>query len=159
MPKSLQSQKRRRGVILSSQGWQRLQAAEYLSATKDNAGNAYTLEQLSDRTGLSTKTLTKVRHRQKPVDQPTLTDYFQAFGLSLESDDYYSQGSDPNASATILTQLLHTPLKGQLTLDSPFYIYRPPAEKFLRKEITQPGALIRIRAPVNMAKPLSSPEG
>jgi len=152
MPKSLQSQKRRRGVILSSQGWQRLQAAEYLSATRDNAGNAYTLEQLSDRTGLSTKTLTKVHHRQKPVDQSTLTDYFQAFGLSLETDDCVTQGSDPDASATLLTELLHSPLKGQLAIDSPFYIYRPPAEKLLRKEITQPGALIRIRAPRQFGK-------
>ncbi|GEM_PF-1738127 len=52
----LPSHKRRRGVLLSSQGWQRLQAAEYLSAARDNAGIPYTLEQLSERTGLSTKT-------------------------------------------------------------------------------------------------------
>ena len=84
------SQKRRRGVILSSQGWQRLQAAQYLSAARDKAGSPYTLEQLSDcprgtskadRTGLSTKTLTKVRRRQNPVDQPTLAAYFPCFKL------------------------------------------------------------------------------
>lgn len=145
-------QKRRRGVIISSQGWQRLQAAEYLSAARDNAGSPYTLEQLSDRTGLSTKTLTKVRHRQKPVDQPTLVAYFKTFGLCLEADDCISQEPDPDASKAILAGLLQTPLKGQLALDSPFYIYRPPAEKLLIAEMLQPGALVRIRAPRQFGK-------
>ena len=117
-----------------------------MSAARDNAGSPYTLEQLSDRTGLSTKTLTKVRHLQKPVDQPTLAAYFQTFGLSLEVDDYISQDASSDASMAILAGLLQTPLKGQLVLDSPFYIYRPPAEKLLIKEIVQPGVLIRIRA-------------
>lgn len=146
------SQKRRRGVILSSQGLQRLQAAEYLSAARDNAGNPYTLEQLSDRTGISTKTLTKVRRRQNPVDQPTLAAYFNTFGLSLGVDDYISQEPDLDASMAILSSLLQTPLKGQLAFDSPLYIYRPPAEKLLIKEIVQPGALIRIRAPRQFGK-------
>jgi hypothetical protein len=146
------AQKRRRGVILSSQGWQRLQAAEYLSAARDNGGNPYTLEQLSDRTGLSTKTLTKVRHRQKPVDQPTLSAYFKSFGLSLGIDDYVTQDPDPEASMVILTGLLQTPLRGQLAVGSPFYIYRPPAENLLNREITQLGALIRIRAPRQYGK-------
>lgn len=115
------SQKRRRGVLLNPQGWQRLQAAEYLSAARDNAGSPYTLEQLSDRTGLSTKTLTKVRHRQKPVDQPTLAAYFKTFGLSLEADDYISQEPDADASMAIWAGLLQTPLKGQLAVDFPFY--------------------------------------
>ncbi|WP_413161026.1 AAA-like domain-containing protein [Capilliphycus salinus ALCB114379] len=146
------SPKRRRGVILSSKGWQRLQAAELLSSARNNEGNSYTLEQLSDRTGLSTKTLTKVRHRQRPVDQLTLVDYFKAFGLTLEPDDYISQEPDPEASIAILTNLLQTTLKGQLSLDSPFYIYRPPAEKFLIQEMMQPGALIRVRAPRQFGK-------
>jgi hypothetical protein len=123
-----------------------------LSAARDNAGSPYTLEQLSDRTGLSTKTLTKVRHLQKPVDQPTLAAYFQTFGLSLEVDDYISQEASSDASMAILAGLLQTPLKGQLALDSPFYIYRPPAEKLLIKEIVQPGVLIRIRAPRQFGK-------
>ncbi len=148
----LSSQKRRRGVILSAQGWQRLQAAQYLSAARDNGGNAYTLEQLSDRTGLSTKTLTKVRQRQKPVDQPTLTAYFQTFSLTLDKDDYISQDPDPESSLAILAGLFQTPLKGQLAIDSPFYIYRPPAEKQLLREMAQPGALIRIRAPRQFGK-------
>ncbi len=146
------AQKRRRGVILSSQGAQRLQAAEHLSAARDNGGHPYTLEELSDRTGLSTKTLTKVRHRQKPVDAVTLADYFSAFGLSLQKEDYINQEPDPEASMAALTGLLRTPLKGQLALDSPFYIYRSPAEQLLKAESGQPGALIRIRAPRQFGK-------
>lgn len=147
-----QAQKRRRGVILSSQGWQRLQAAEYLSAVRENAGSPYTLEQLSDRTGISTKTITKVRRRQSPIDQLTLFTYFDAFGLSLEEDDFIRQEPEQNAAQAVLSNLLQAPLKGQLPLESPFYLYRPPAEKQFLQEIFQPGALIRIRAPRQFGK-------
>nr|WP_263012245.1 AAA-like domain-containing protein [Laspinema sp. D2d] len=123
-----------------------------MSAARDNGGNSYTLEELSDRTGLSTKTLTKVRHRQKPVDCVTLADYFTAFGLSLQTQDYVSQEPDPEASMAALTGLLRTPLKGQLVVDSPFYIYRSPAEQLLKAESLQPGALIRIRGPRQFGK-------
>ncbi|MEC4864708.1 MAG: AAA-like domain-containing protein [Jaaginema sp. PMC 1078.18] len=144
--------KRKRGVILSIQGWQRLQAAEYLAAARYNSGRAFTLEQLSDRTQLSTKTLTKVRHRQKPVDQPTLVDYFRAFDLTLTPNDYLSQELAHEQSEALLDSLLQAPLKGQLALDSPLYVYRPPAEQLLTREILQPGALIRIRAPRQFGK-------
>ncbi|MBD2314072.1 AAA-like domain-containing protein [Desertifilum sp. FACHB-1129] len=146
----LSSSRRKRGVVLSSHGWQRLQAAEHLSALRENLGRPYTLEQLSDRTGLSNNTLTKVRHRQKPVDYPTLEAYFQAFGLAIATDDYLSQDND--RSASVLTHLQQTPLKGQLELDSPFYIYRPPAEKLCNDEVFTPGALIRIKAPRQFGK-------
>ncbi|MBD2691891.1 AAA-like domain-containing protein [Anabaena catenula] len=149
---SEQSQKRRRGVILSFQGWQLLQAAEYLSAARENSGHPYTLEQLSERTGISTKTLIKVRRRQSPIDSPTLASYFKAFELSLREDDYVRQEPDHDTAKAVLTSLLQAPLKGQLSLDSPFYIYRPPAEKLFIREIFQPGALIRIRAPRQFGK-------
>lgn len=148
----LLSPKRKRGVILSAQGWQRLQAAEHLAAMRDNFGRPYTLEQLSDRTAISTKTLTKVRHREKPVDQPTLAAYFAAFQLSFSVDDYTTQDPDLEIAQAALTDLLKAPLKGQLALDSPFYLYRPPAEKLLASEMMQPGALIRIRAPRQFGK-------
>jgi hypothetical protein len=64
------SQERRRGVILSSQGWQRLQATERLYSIRHNQAKRYTLEQLSRTTGLSTNTLIKLRRRQEPVDWP-----------------------------------------------------------------------------------------
>ncbi|TAE57393.1 MAG: hypothetical protein EAZ87_16295 [Nostocales cyanobacterium] len=144
--------KRKRGVILSSQGWQKLQAAEYLSVVRENGGIPYTLEKLSEITGISAKTLTKVRKRQSPIDQPTLASYFEAFGLSLEAEDYIRQDTKTHTDKVMLSSLLQAPLKGQLPLDSPFYLYRPPAEKILFQEIYQPGALIRIRAPRQFGK-------
>lgn len=143
-------QRRKRGVILSAYGWQRLQAAELLAAMRDNGGKPYTLEQLTDRTHLSINTLIKVRRREKPVDQPTLEVYFAAFDLSLTSEDINSQEIDmPTA---MLNQLLTSPLKGQLSLDSPFYVQRPPIEQLCREELNQPGALLRLKAPRQYGK-------
>jgi transcriptional regulator with XRE-family HTH domain len=149
---SVQTSKRKRGFILSLEGWQRLQAAEFLFASQDNAGKSYTLEQLGDRTQLSAGTLTKIRRRQKPVDQPSLEAYFAAFGLMLGTDDYIRQTLEPEAPASELTHLLQAPLKGQLALDSPFYIQRSPAERMLNREMRQPGALVRIKAPRQFGK-------
>ncbi|MBW4466444.1 MAG: AAA-like domain-containing protein [Pegethrix bostrychoides GSE-TBD4-15B] len=132
--------KRKRGVLLSSQGWQRLQAAEHLAAIQQNEGRAYSLEQLSQQTQLSANTLTKVRRRQKPVDQLTLEAYFAAFDLSLSPNDYITQEL-PAATAT-----QPAPFKGQLAIDSPFYIYRPPAEQLCLEAAMQPSALVRIKA-------------
>lgn len=143
-------QRRKRGVVLSSQGWQRLQAAELLSAMRDNLGNPYTLEQLSERTGLSVNTLIKSRRRQKPVDQPTLEAYFEAFGLTLTGEDISQQDVDSGSSA--LSRLQRIPLKGQLPVESPFYVYRPPVEQLCSEEILHPGALIRIKAPRQFGK-------
>ena len=152
LAESAQISKRKRGFILSLQGLQRLQAAEFLFASQDNAGKAYTLEQLSDRTQLSAGTLTKIRRRQKPVDQPSLEAYFAAFDLVLGTDDYIRQTLESEASTAELANLLQAPLKGQLTLDSPFYIQRSPSERMLIREIRQPGALVRIKAPRQFGK-------
>lgn len=144
------SNKRRRGLILSSQGWQRLQAAEHLSCIQDNQGKPYTLEQLGERTGLSSNTLTKLRRRQKPVDWQTLDSYFEAFNLKMSHHDVINPGE--TSSKTNLTALWQTPLKGQLPVDSPFYIYRPHLEQLCAEEILKPGALLRIKAPRQYGK-------
>lgn len=142
MLKSNQPQRRKRGVILNSRGWQRLRAAEQQVAVQHNSGKPYTLEQLSQRTGLSPNTITKVRQRRLTVDRQTLEVYFNALGLHLNPDDFVSVDPDTTAQTR-----LRSPLKGQVPLDSPFYIERPPAEQVAYEEILQPGALIRIRAP------------
>ncbi|WP_414528079.1 AAA-like domain-containing protein, partial [Nodularia chucula] len=97
-------------------------------------------------------TLTKVRRRQSTVDQPSLAAYFEAFGLFLEDDDYIRQELEPSTSKGLFRNQQPTPLKGQLPPTSPFYIYRPPAEKLFRGEIFQLGALVRIRAPRQFGK-------
>lgn len=58
MPSFYQQSKRKRGVILSPVGWQRLQAAQKHSEIEVNRGQPYTLEDLNELTGLSINTLT-----------------------------------------------------------------------------------------------------
>ncbi|HEY9668334.1 MAG TPA: AAA-like domain-containing protein [Coleofasciculaceae cyanobacterium] len=142
----IQPPRRKRGVILTLQGWQRLQGAQRQSEIQDNAGNPYTLEELNKRTDLSPNTLAKIQRRQTAVDRLSLESYFRAFDLTLETNDY----TKPDIE-TVESQQRAT-LKGQVPLDSPFYIERPPIEQLCYESILQPGALIRIKAPKQMGK-------
>jgi class 3 adenylate cyclase len=141
-----QSSKRKRGVILTTQGWQRLQAAKRRAEIQENSGNSYTLEELSVRTNLSPNTLVKIQRRQVAVDRQSLKSYFSAFNLTLSSSDYGQFDSDKVQSHQ------RTALKGQVPLDSPFYIERPPIEQLCYETLLQPGALIRIKASKQMGK-------
>ena len=87
----LQPQPRcRKTDILTQQGFEKLQTA---ISQADN-WNPYTkscpLEALSEYTGLSTHTLSKVHARKAGVDLRTLLRYFSAFDLTLEPSDYLS---------------------------------------------------------------------
>ena len=146
MPRAKQSPHRRRGVILTLQGWQRLQAAKRQSEIQGNSGNPYTLEQLRERTNLSINTLIKVQRRQVAVDRQSLKTYFSAFNLTLATDDYTKHDDDDIESLPKVT------LQGQVPLYSSFYIERPPIEQLCYETILQPGALIRIKAPKQMGK-------
>jgi class 3 adenylate cyclase len=141
-----QSPKRKRGVILTIQGWQRLQAAKRRLEIQENSGNPYTLEELSVRTNLSPNTLVKIQRRQIAVDRHSLEAYFSAFYLTLNSSDHTKFDSEKTESRK------RTPLKGQVPLDSPFYIERPPIEQLCYETLLQPGALIRIKASKQMGK-------
>lgn len=139
--------KRKRGVIVSGQGWQRLQLAKRKLEIQENAGEPYTLEELSKRAQLSPNTITKVQRRKAPVDKQSLESYFEAFSLSLKEDDYTETSGTPtsvNRERVILS--------GQIPLDSLFYVERPPIESLCYETILQPGALIRIKAPKQMGK-------
>ena len=72
--------RRKRGVILTTQGWKRLQKAQ--------EGVHYTIEALSDRTNLDPSTVSKVLHREVGVDKRTLERFFAAFDLELHKTDY-----------------------------------------------------------------------
>jgi AAA-like domain len=141
MQQKSQPMKRKRGVLLSARGWQRLQAAEQRSSEAGSGNKSYTLQELSDLTGLSANTLARVRGRKIAVDQHTLDTYFQAFDLVLSADDF----SDLDA----LTSFSRSPVppSGQLPLDSKYYIQRPPIESLCLDGIFQPGGLVRIKAP------------
>ncbi|MEL6401978.1 MAG: NB-ARC domain-containing protein [Cyanobacteria bacterium J06626_4] len=104
--------KRRRGVRLSSQGWERLQTAESQQAIKDNDRQPYTLEVLAQITGLSINTLTKVRSGKAPVDRQTIADYFEAFGLTLTPVDYVRPEAvaDDSPASVVEAAIAHVPI-------------------------------------------------
>ena len=79
---------RYRGVILTTQGWDKLQAAKTQAEFNENAGDRFTLEELSQRMGLSLKTIARVLGRAEPVDKQSLQWTFRAFGLELSRNDY-----------------------------------------------------------------------
>jgi WD40 repeat protein/transcriptional regulator with XRE-family HTH domain len=80
--------KRKRGVILTGEGYRKLQCICLESEIRENQGKKYTLEELSDRTGLDHGTIRKVLEREEGVDKRTLERFFTSFNLSLDKSDY-----------------------------------------------------------------------
>ncbi len=80
--------RRKRGVILTTKGLNKLFEARQLQEIEKNYGYKYTLEELSDRTGLVPMTITKVLNCKAGVDKQTLLQFFKAFGLELRKSDY-----------------------------------------------------------------------
>ncbi|MBD2356196.1 hypothetical protein H6G41_16445 [Tolypothrix sp. FACHB-123] len=85
-------QRRRRGVVLSLLGFQKLQEARYQVEVMENDGARFTLEELSYRTQLAPFTVSKVLARAEGVDKQTLEYFFRAFGLELTPSDYRKAG-------------------------------------------------------------------
>ncbi|MBD3884902.1 hypothetical protein IFO70_24510 [Phormidium tenue FACHB-886] len=77
-----------RGAVLTTQGWEKLQAAKAQTELNENAGDRFTQEELSERMGLSLTTISKVLRRSAPVDEQSLQRAFRAFGLKLNKNDY-----------------------------------------------------------------------
>ncbi len=95
MSSTPQSRSRRRKIaVLTQSGLQKLQAAQSQSNIWNNYTKTCTLEVLSERTGLSTHTLSKVHARNASVDLRTLVRYFSAFNLPLEPSDYRLPAQD-----------------------------------------------------------------
>ncbi|EAW37110.1 hypothetical protein [Lyngbya sp. PCC 8106] len=76
-------QRRRKVAILTQQGFQKLRSAESQTDLWNDFTKSCTLEVLSEQTGLSTHTLSKVHARKKGVDLQTLVRYFNGFNLTL----------------------------------------------------------------------------
>ncbi|WP_271252238.1 hypothetical protein [Pseudanabaena sp. Chao 1811] len=98
---------RKRGVILTPHGQIRLQQARREKEIAENFADRFTLEEISDRKGLSIKTITKVLEAKVPVDKPTIEAFFHGFGLLLERDDYQqpdqTELTGTSATANILS--------------------------------------------------------
>lgn len=139
MTHKAQPAKRKRGILLGKKGWQRLQSAELRYVNQYNDGKLLTLQDLSDRTGLSANTLARVRGRKIAVDQQTLECYFKSFDLALGVDDYTD--SDGTMGGRVVL-----PPSGQMAIDSGFYIARAPVESMLQDAIlNQVGGLVRFK--------------
>ncbi|WP_392533618.1 NB-ARC domain-containing protein [Nostoc sp. C117] len=91
-----QPNSRRRGVILTSQGLQKLQDAKSESENYENFGKRYTREALGFRMALDPDTVAKVFACEMGVDRQTLKYCFQAFKLQLEPNDYQLANPDIN---------------------------------------------------------------
>lgn len=138
--------RRKRGVILTLRGWQRLHNVQRQLEIQENAGNPYTLEEIQTLTGLSPNTIVKVQRREVPVDRQSLERYFSALNLTLGANDYTKPDSDTIESRSRVM------LNDEVPLNSPLYIERVPIEQLCYETIEQPGALIRIKAPKLMGK-------
>jgi WD40 repeat protein len=88
--------KRSRGILLTLRGWQKLQEIINKLEQKNNLGPKFIVNELSKRTGLHARTVTKVLHREEGIDRPTLECFFRAFNLELEKEDF----TKPNSNAT-----------------------------------------------------------
>ncbi|QLE57954.1 helix-turn-helix transcriptional regulator [Nostoc sp. TCL26-01] len=73
---------RNRGVILSPEGWQKLTPVIH-----DRFGNRYTYEELSERSHLDVRTVSRILSCQVKVDKRTLKIFFEAFNLHLDFND------------------------------------------------------------------------
>ncbi|MDZ8236081.1 MAG: NB-ARC domain-containing protein [Nostoc sp. ChiQUE01a] len=91
-----QQRSRRRGVILTPQGLQKLQDAKSQSESNENFDKHYTREALGFRMGLDPDTVAKVFACEMGVDRQTLNYCFQAFKLQLEPNDYQLANPDIN---------------------------------------------------------------
>lgn len=170
--------RRRRGVILTAAGVKRLKTAIATAEITQHQGAHFTFEELSERMSVSTKTLGRLWSLNAGVDQRTIKLCFSAFGLNLCQQDYttVSEADEDKTSETISSSLdeeeiylsqnqassnreqgdqsqyLWSYPSGPVPIGSPFYIERPPTEELAHREVTQPGCLLRIRAPKEMGK-------
>ncbi len=137
--------KRLRGVLLTETGIGRLQEAKIQAEFDKNRGNRYTLESLSEKTGLSVDTCNKILDNEIPVDRSSLKIFFQAFNLILETKDFYKPDSPLfNEESSSFQSQPELP-EGQVPLDSLYYVERSPIETECYKAILQPGALLRLK--------------
>lgn len=142
---------RKRGVILTELGLNRLLEAKEEDEFQKNRGNRYTREQLAEITGLSEDTCNRILDNEIPVDKTSLKKFFKSFNLTLEtkkekpSDYYYPDDLPPLLIENELPD-------GLVPLTSRFYVERSPIEANCYKNIMQPGALLRLKAPRRTGK-------
>ena len=94
---------RKRGLVLTEQGWQKLLQAGVI---QNQFGERYTFAELSERTLLDPRTVCRILGREEAVDKRSLSIFFVAFRLQLERDDYMTPqaeidtGREQNAASS-----------------------------------------------------------
>ncbi len=171
---------RKRGVNLTNKGFRKLNQAKS-DVEIENNFQRYTLETMSEKTGLTPYTLSKVFSGSSAVDKQTLKCCFDAFNLTLLKEDYVfvkPKGDNlaeissrlpaetcsdvdktgdhevvlcDQASPAALGDRPNTP-GDQIPLDSVFYVDRPIIESLCYEAIQQLGVSINICAPKQMGK-------
>lgn len=97
-PHSQSKTSRKRGVVLTEQGRQKLVQAGVLY---DDFSYRYTYEELSERSLLDSRTVSRILSCEVKVDKRTLKAFFCAFNLSLDTDDYASSKSNVARKTTV----------------------------------------------------------
>ncbi|MEH2172549.1 AAA-like domain-containing protein [Nostoc sp.] len=173
--------KRARGVVLTSTGIKRLQSAILSVEIVENKGKHLSLEEISSRIHVSSRTLSKLWSLSESVDQKTIKLCFSAFNLELHNEDYtivnkanetetsellsianIKEDLSQSSELTSFVEKHHTQTEqienlwsypdGPVPLDSHFYIERPSLERKVYREVTTSGCVIRIRSPKQMGK-------
>ena len=138
-------QRRRRGIVLTAMGLNRLQSAIQSVQLQENDGRRFTQEELSNRIGVSTNTLSRLWSLKTTVDSRSVRLCFSYFNLELTESDY-TTGEEPEQFNGIEYP------SGPVSLYSKLYIPRPPIEELVNQEISRPGCMIRIKAPKGSGK-------
>lgn len=157
LPDKAQS-KRRRGVVLSANGIQRLNQAIQRIEEQENQGRRFLTEDLSDRTGISTSTLSRLWAARSGVDRRTLQLVFSAFQLDLKDSDIQQISEDIeesifHTSTQRSSEISQIPYPSSVVpLGSNRYLHRSGVDDLAFAEILQPGSVIRIKAPSGFGK-------
>lgn len=80
--------KRKRGVVLTAEGYQKLWQAQLESELQSNDGKSYTYEEISEKTGLDNGTIKRILTRKEGVDKRSIDRFFRGFNLLLEEVDF-----------------------------------------------------------------------
>ncbi|MGB3189300.1 MAG: AAA-like domain-containing protein [Limnoraphis sp.] len=138
---------RRRGVTLTAKGFRKLCQAKAEPESEQNY-KRYTLESLSEKTGLTPTTLSKIFTASSGVDKRTLKRCFNAFDLSLLTDDYLYQKSNQDNLAEINSiPSAETFSDLELACDFPFDMLRDRNNAPQTKKMVQPQEDLQPRPP------------
>ncbi|RUS94643.1 hypothetical protein DSM106972_092800 [Dulcicalothrix desertica PCC 7102] len=151
-----QRRKRRRGRILTEQGWQKLNDAFRESET----GEKLTNEEIAEKSKLSVDTISKIMNREDGADKQSIEQLFRCLGLQATKYDYCYLDEEQDYPNLSQVATLHINNEKDDTLidtnknstDTDFYLERSSFEHRCYEAILQPGCVIRIKAPWHMGK-------